>query len=135
MHEWQLHIRRFNLHKPIQSISQIALLPPKALDVRIRRHPSPSRPEGPAPPLLLKTDCCINSEFISSNLTGYTWTVVSGIKILLDGIFFWGVSDSIAAMFRHCFECDWSQSHLINPAIDESGDFANKLLLSGLSCR
>ena len=42
----------------------------KLFEQRIRLQPSPSSPEGPAPPFVLNADCRIISPSISSNLTG-----------------------------------------------------------------
>jgi len=42
----------------------------KLFEQRMRRQPSPSSPEGPAPPFVLNADCRIISPSISSNLTG-----------------------------------------------------------------
>ena len=64
---------------------------PKQFDVKIRRHPSPSKLKGPAPPLVFSADCRIISESISSNRTGCNRTGVSvkrtSLGVACNGVF------------------------------------------------
>ena len=55
---------------------------PKLVEVRILRHPSPSKPDAPAPPLVFTVDYCIIFELMASKRTSSTFIGVSGKRTL-----------------------------------------------------